>query len=166
MSAKPRVFTFEYDLEDFNTKEKLDSNRGEPMSIMEGTNSIIKGLEGELVSMQVGESKKVVVKPEEAYGAYDESMIEVHPASNFQGIELSEGMILYGNTEDGQTVQVMVKEFNDESVTVDFNHPLAGRVLAFDMSLTGVREATDEELSTGQIGGDKESCCGSGCGCH
>lgn len=161
-----KVYTFEYELEDFDTKEKLDSNIGEPISIVAGSGSIIKGLEDEIVNMSVGESKEVVVKPENAYGIYNDSLIEVHPADNFQGIELSKGMVLYGNTEDGQTVQVQVKEFNSENVTVDFNHPLAGKTLAFAMKVTGIREATEEEAATGQIKSEGDSCCGSGCGCH
>lgn len=166
MSEAVKVYTFEYELEDFETKEKLDSNKGEPLSIVAGAGTIIKGLEDEIVNMQVGESKQIVVKPEDGYGVYNDTLVETHPADNFKGIELSKGMVLYGNTEDGQTVQVMVKDFNSENVMVDFNHPFAGKILAFDMKITGIREATEEEAASGQIKSEGDSCCGSGCGCH
>jgi FKBP-type peptidyl-prolyl cis-trans isomerase SlyD len=160
------VYTFEYELSDFNTGEKLDSNVGqEPLSIVTGTGSIIKGLEEKLVDLKEGDEQKVVVKPEDGYGVYNDGMVETHNADQFKDIELEKGMVLYGSTEDGQTVQVSVKDFNDESVMIDFNHPLAGKTLVFDLKVLGLREATEKEASKGMVESD-ESCCGSGCGCH
>lgn len=168
MSAPNMVYTFEYELSDFNTGEKLDSNVGqEPLSIVTGVGSIIKGLESRLVELKEGDSEKIVVKPEEGYGVYNEEMIEQHSADQFKDIELTKGMVLYGSTEDGQTVQVSVKDFDDESVMIDFNHPLAGKTLVFDLKVLGLREATEEESSSGVVdSSDSDSCCGSGCGCH
>lgn len=166
MSAPSMVYTFEYELSDFNTGEKLDSNVGqEPLSIVTGTGSIIKGLEEKLVDLKEGDEQKVVVKPEDGYGVYNDGMVETHNADQFKDIELEKGMVLYGSTEDGQTVQVSVKDFNDESVMIDFNHPLAGKTLVFDLKVLGLREATEKEASKGMVESD-ESCCGSGCGCH
>ncbi|MFP4333395.1 MAG: peptidylprolyl isomerase [Campylobacterales bacterium] len=166
MSAPSMVYTFEYELSDFNTGEKLDSNVGqEPLSIVTGSGSIIKGLEEKLVDLKEGDEKKIVVKPEDGYGVYNEGMIEQHSADQFKDIELSKGMVLYGSTEDGQTVQVSVKDFDDDNVMIDFNHPLAGKTLVFDLKVLGLREASEDEATNGMIQSN-DSCCGSGCGCN
>ena len=77
-------------------------------------------------------------------------------------------MTLYGQGEHGETVQVMVKNFNDETVEIDFNHPLAGKDLLFAISILEVREATADEILNGYVGGGQGGCgCGSGgCGSH
>ena len=62
-------------------------------------------------------------------------------------------MMLYGQGEDGQTTQVVVKDFNDTDVTIDFNHPLAGKDLVFDVIVTSERAATADEVATGEVGG-------------
>ncbi len=73
-------------------------------------------------------------------------------------------MVLYGQGQNGETVQVTVKSFSNESVVVDFNHPLAGKDLMFSVKVISAREATDEEIATGVVGGDEH--CGDGsCGC-
>lgn len=167
MSAPNMVYTFEYELSDFNTGEKLDSNVGqEPLSIVTGAGSIIKGLEDRLVELNEGDNEKIVVKPEEGYGVYNEGMIEQHSADQFKDIELTKGMVLYGSTEDGQTVQVSVKDFDNESVMIDFNHPLAGKTLVFDLKVLGLREASEEEATNGMTQSSDSDGCGSGCGCH
>jgi FKBP-type peptidyl-prolyl cis-trans isomerase SlyD len=71
-------------------------------------------------------------------------------------------MTLYGQGEGGQTVQVTVVDFDDKEVTIDFNHPLAGKDLEFDVTVTSARPATDEEAATGQVGG---GCTDGSCGC-
>jgi len=77
-------------------------------------------------------------------------------------------MSLYGQGEDGQTTQVTVTSFTDTDVTIDFNHPLAGKNLMFSVTVLSAREATADEISSGVIGGAKEEggSCGTGCGCH
>jgi FKBP-type peptidyl-prolyl cis-trans isomerase SlyD len=71
-------------------------------------------------------------------------------------------MALYGQGENGQTIQVSVKDFDDESVTIDFNHPMAGKNLQFDVTVTSVRPATEEEILSGEVGG---GCMDGSCGC-
>lgn len=165
MSAT-KVYTFEYDLRDFDTKELLDSSGKEPISFLAGVGAIIEGLEREIVKMSEGETKKVVIQPEDGYGLYDDSLLESHPREQFSGIELKEGMVLFGNTEEGETVQVSVKSFDDKEVIIDYNHPLAGRVLEFNMRLVGIRDATQEEIKNGEVANGSGCCCGSGCGYH
>ena len=91
------------------------------------------------------------------------------PKDQFAGIELEEGMTLYGQGEDGGTVQVIVKEIGQDSVIIDFNHPLAGKDLMFNVTLSNVRDASAEEAMTGIPAEDKPAegeSCGTGCGCH
>lgn len=163
-----QVVSMSYELKDSNTKEIIDSNvGGTPLEFILGRGQIIPGLEEELKSMSEGESKDVSINAKDAYGEYNEQALQTLPKEQFAGIELTKGMSLYGQGEDGQTVQVTVKDFTDEEVTVDYNHPLAGKDLLFAVSVVGVRAATEDELVTGVVGGAASCGCGSGgCGEH
>jgi FKBP-type peptidyl-prolyl cis-trans isomerase SlyD len=108
-----------------------------------------------------------MVTPDQAYGEYNEEAMQTLPREQFAGIDLVEGMTLYGTGEQGETVQVTVKSFTDENVMIDFNHPMAGRTLMFTVALISERAATEEEVQTGVVGGlaAMGSCCGGGsCG--
>ncbi len=162
-----KVVGIEYTVKDAQTGEVIDSNVGHrPLYFITGKNQIIPGLEKQIVQMNPGESADVLVKAEEAYGQKDETAVQTLPREQFQGIDLQEGMTLYGQGENGETVQVTVKSFNDQEVTIDFNHPLAGKDLMFTVNVKEVRDATPEEVMTGQVIDPNESCgCGTGCGC-
>ncbi|BCD67790.1 peptidylprolyl isomerase [Nitratiruptor sp. YY09-18] len=160
-----KVVGIEYTVKDAQSGEVLDSNVGQkPLKFITGKNQIIPGLEKKIKEMNPGESADVLVKADEAYGQKDESAVQTLPREQFQGIDLQEGMTLYGQGENGETVQVTVKSFDDNNVTIDFNHPLAGKDLLFSINIKEVREATPEEVMTGQV--QEEEHCGSGsCGC-
>ena len=107
--------------------------------------------------------------PALAYGEYNDEAVQVLPKEQFAGIELTEGMSLYGSGENGETVQVVVKSFTDAEVTIDYNHPMAGRTLMFSVAVLSLREATEEEVQTGVVGGMAAmggGCCGGGGGGH
>ena len=165
-----KVIAIEYTLTDANSKEQLDTNVGnDPLEFISGMGQIIPGLEKEIENLPAGEKADVMVQPAEAYGEYNEEAVQTLPKEQFAGIDLVEGMSLYGTGEGGQTVQVMVKGFTDEEVTIDYNHPLAGKTLMFSVAIMDVRDATAEELQTGVVGGMAASggCCGGGsCGSH
>jgi len=163
------VIAMEYTLVDANSKEQLDTNvGGNPLEFISGMGQIIPGLEKEIESLASGEKADVMVQPAEAYGEYNEEAVQTLPKEQFAGIELTQGMTLYGTGEDQQTVQVMVKSFSDDEVTIDYNHPLAGKTLMFSVSILDVRAATEEEIQTGVVGGMAAmggGCCGGGsCG--
>ncbi|BCD60065.1 MULTISPECIES: peptidylprolyl isomerase [unclassified Nitratiruptor] len=160
-----KVVGIEYTVKDAKTGEVIDSNVGhKPLRFITGKGQIIPGLESKIKEMNVGENADVLVKAEEAYGQKDENAVQTLPREQFQGIDLQEGMTLYGQGENGETVQVTVQSFNDNEVTIDFNHPLAGKDLMFTVAIKEVREATPEEVMTGQVQEDEH--CGSGsCGC-
>ena len=149
-----KVYAIEYSLKDGNTNEELDSNvGGTPLEFISGAGQIIPGLEDKLVGLESGTKVDVKVDPADGYGEINEEAIQTLPKEQFAGIELAENMPLYGTGENGETVQVTVRSFTDNEVTIDYNHPMAGRTLMFTVTVLSVREATEEEIQTGVVGG-------------
>jgi FKBP-type peptidyl-prolyl cis-trans isomerase SlyD len=158
------VVGIEYEVKEAGTTEVVDTNKGaEPLEFITGKGHIIPGLEEALVGMSEGESKDVLVQAVKAYGELNPEAQQTLPVEQFEGVDLKEGMTLYGQGEDGQTVQVTVTSFDDKEVKVDFNHPLAGKDLMFSVTVLSAREATADEVATGQVGG--EHCDDGACGC-
>ncbi len=147
------VASFHYTLTD-SSGEVLDSSDGkEPLTYLHGVGNIIPGLEKELAGKAVGEKLTVAVPAAEAYGERNEEMIQELPASMFTGVEKIEaGMEFHAQTEQGLQV-VRVKSIEGDTVTIDGNHPLAGVNLNFDVEITEVRAATDEEKDHGHVHG-------------
>ena len=163
-----KVIGIEYTLKDAKTGEQLDTNVGQaPLEFVSGKGQIIKGLEDKLVNMSANEEADVLVEAKDGYGEYNEEVVQTLPKEQFAGIELSEGMSLYGQGEHGETIQVVVKSFDDTNVTIDYNHPMAGRTLMFSVAILSLRDATEEEIQSGVVGGFAAmggGCCGGG-GC-
>jgi len=165
-----QVVAIEYEVRDGGTV--VDSNvGGQPLVFMFGRGQIIPGLETGIQAMNVGDN--VLVKAADAYGEYNPEATQDVPREQFAGIDLQEGMTLYGQGEDGGTVQVIVKEIKDDSVVVDFNHPMAGKDLMFSVTISNVRDASADEIASGVPAENKvadSGCCSSGsghsCGCH
>jgi FKBP-type peptidyl-prolyl cis-trans isomerase SlyD len=161
-----KVIGIEYSLKDANSGEQLDTNvGGKPLEFISGKGQIIPGLESRLIEMNLNEEADVLVEPADAYGELNEEAMQTLPKDQFAGIELAEGMTLYGTGEQGETVQVTVKSFTDEEVTIDYNHPMAGRTLMFSVAILSLRDATAEEIEAGVVGGMAAmggGCCGSG----
>jgi FKBP-type peptidyl-prolyl cis-trans isomerase SlyD len=131
----------------------IDSTEGdEPLQFLQGHQNIIPGLERELIGMKIGESKRVVVPPAEAYGEVDpENIIDV-PRDEFPAeIPLDAGTELEVKNADGEVLSATIADINDNSVKLDFNHPLAGKQLDFDVTVADLREATEEELAHGHV---------------
>lgn len=166
---KNQIVSIEYEVSD--GEKVVDSNiGGMPLVFMFGRGQIIPGLENAITNMTIGEKAEVLVKAEDAYGAYEPEAKQEVPRDQFAGIELEVGMTLYGQGEDGGTVQVVVQDIGDESVIIDFNHPLAGKDLMFLVGINNIREASSEEIMSGvPVENQQDSCCGtsggSGCGC-
>ena len=162
-----RVFSIEYKLTEVGSDQIIDSSTPEaPLTFISGLGHIIPGLERELLSLSKGDNTNIEVKSEDAYGQRDPNATNKLPKEQFAGLELEKGLTLYGQSEDGSTVSVVVIDFDDESVTVDYNHPLAGKDLNFWVNVLDARDATKEEIESGQVGGTHgDGSCGSGCGC-
>jgi len=163
-----QIVSIEYEVKDGD--KVVDSNvGGAPLVFMFGKGQIIPGLENGIVNMAIGEKADVLVNPADAYGEYNAEATQEVPADQFAGIDLELGMTLYGQAEDGGTTQVTVKEIGAETITIDFNHPLAGKSLMFTVTINNVRDASAEEAMTGvpaENKPDESESCGTGCGCH
>ena len=168
IEAQNNVVGIEYEVKEAGTDAVVDTNKGgQPLEFIMGKGQIIPGLENALVGMAEGESGDIMVSAADAYGDVNPEAMQTLPKEQFEGVDLVEGMSLYGQGEDGQTVQVIVKSFDDKEVNVDFNHPLAGKDLMFSVTVLSAREATADEISSGVVGGAAEGeSCGTGCGCH
>ena len=165
-----QIVAIEYEVRSGN--KVVDSNvGGDLLTFMIGKDQIIPGLEEEVCKMNMGDKGDVFVPAAKAYGEYNDEPLQEVPKEQFSGIELEQGMSLYGQSDDGGTVQVIVKEIKEETVMVDYNHPLAGQDLIFTVTVATVRNATAEEVMTGVPAENAQPAssggsCGTGCGCH
>ena len=135
-------------------KEVLDSSKGQdPLAYLHGTGHLISGLEAQLLGKTAGDKLDVTVQPGDGYGEFNEELVQVVPSDVFDGVESIElGMQFQTSNEDcsgGETITVVSVE-NDE-VTIDGNHTLAGVTLHFAVDIIEVREATAEELEHGHV---------------
>jgi FKBP-type peptidyl-prolyl cis-trans isomerase SlyD len=118
----------------------VDSNVNEqPLEFTFGSGQIIPGLESRIAELSEGESASIVVPASEAYGEYNEEAMQKIPKEQFEGIELSIGLPLQGQGPDGNPIQVVVKDILDDEVLIDFNHPLAGQELNFNINIISVK---------------------------
>ena len=125
---------------------------GEPIEFIQGIGQIIPGLEEALYGMKVGEKKTVEIQPEDAYGVYDPDSLEVAKKDEFsEEIPLDVGTFLDLRDNEGEVLSAQIIEADEETVTLDFNHPLAGKVLLLEISISALRSATQEELDHGHV---------------
>ncbi|MGB5325445.1 MAG: peptidylprolyl isomerase [Pseudomonadales bacterium] len=132
--------------------EQLDSSEGgEPLQYLHGAGNIVAGLENALADKGAGDSLTVVVQPEEGYGVYNEGLVQSVPRALFQGVdEIAVGARFEAQSDQGP-ISVVVTEVEEDSIVVDGNHPLAGKALHFDVTVTEVREASAEEIDHGHV---------------
>ncbi|MCC7447596.1 MAG: peptidylprolyl isomerase [Anaerolineae bacterium] len=144
------VVSLEYELKLANGEVVDYSETDEPLEYLHGAENIIPGLERELAGLQVGDEKDVEVPPADGYGDYDPEDVEVVERGALpKNIPLQLGMVLAVSDENGDFSEAFVREISPNSVTLDFNHPLAGQRLFFKVKVLGIREATEEELAHG-----------------
>lgn len=131
--------------------EELDSSVGsDPLVYLHGAGNIIPGLEDALAGSSAGDRLEVTVQPEDGYGQVNPELIRLVPRDGFAGIERVEtGMQFQTQGPNGQIMRVTVRECDDKGVLIDANHPLAGQILCFSVSVENVRSATAEELAHG-----------------
>lgn len=181
---KDSVVSLNFILRDAKTNEVLENNIDfEPIMFLLGRGQILEALEDEIAKLDVGAESDIFIKKDDAWQDYDDSLIQELPKEQFAGIELTQGMELFGENEDGSTVRVVVKEIKNDTVLIDYNHPYAGKDLLFTVNIKDVRPATDDELASGAVvqpggcgcgghhhHGDHECCGGHGgdgcCGGH
>jgi FKBP-type peptidyl-prolyl cis-trans isomerase SlyD len=151
--AKDKVVTIDYTLTG-DGGDVLDSSQGgEPLTYLHGAGAMISGLESALEGRNAGDTLKATVSPDQAYGQKDPSLVQPVPRERFSGVpDIRPGMQFTAQGQSGSRV-VTVVAVDDQNVTVDANHPLAGQTLNFDVKIVDVRDATSEELSHGHAHG-------------
>jgi peptidylprolyl isomerase len=130
--------------------------QGCPLEFQIGAQQVIDGFENAIKSMKLGEQKKVTLQPEEAYGQYEPDMKRDIPRDRMPADGIEVGMTLMATMPTGMQVPVTITEMTKEKVTIDLNHPLAGKVLNFKLKLVEIK---DGELS------ECTGTCGGGCSC-
>jgi len=145
------VVTLDYKL--IVEDEMLESTEdGEPILFIQGIGQIIPGLENALYGMEVGDQKTVVIQPEEAYGEYDpESLQEAKKEEFSEEVPLDVGTFLDLEDDEGDVLSAQVIAAEEDTVTLDFNHPLAGKTLTFEITVADLRSASEEELDHGHV---------------
>ncbi|HED11253.1 MAG TPA: peptidylprolyl isomerase [Caldithrix abyssi] len=134
--------------------EVLDSSEGrEPLYYLQGYGNIIPGLEEALLDKEAGDAIQVSIPPEKAYGLRNEEAVVQVKRDQFEGVDdIRVGMEVQTQGEQGVQLFTVSKIFGD-TIMLDGNHPLAGETLHFDVKVTEVREATEEELAHGHVHG-------------
>ena len=152
---KDKVVLMHYTLKN-DAGDVIDSSDGgDPLPFLQGHGNIIPGLESALEGSKMGDKLDVSIKPEDGYGERMKNAIQEIPSSALQGIdEVKVGMQLQSQDQDGNAFLVTVTKVEDDKITVDGNHPLAGQTLHFSVSIESIRKAETEELSHGHVHAD------------
>ena len=134
------VVRFEYTLSGENG-EVIESNKGkDPVTYTHGQHEVIPGLENELSGMKVNEEKNICLQPEEAYGAVDPKGFKEVPKTEIPAAAIEVGTPLSARSSEGEDVIIRVHEVKQKTVILDFNHPLAGKTLNFDVKVINIEQ--------------------------
>lgn len=139
-----RHIRFHYTLRDAQGRVLDTSGGDEPLACIEGAGQIVDGLEAALRAMQPGEARKLVVPPERGYGLREAALVQRVPRTRLPVDELKAGD-RFQTGPDRHAPVVTVLAVEDDEVTLDANHPLAGQHLYFEVTLVAARPATPEE---------------------
>ena len=124
-----------------NDGSQFDSsyNRNEPIEFVAGTGQMIQGFDEAVIGMEIGEKKSINIPAAKAYGEQNQEAFMNVPKNNFPpDFEFVVGEMVQGQTESGQPLQAIILEVNENEVLLDFNHPLAGEDLNFDLELVSI----------------------------
>lgn len=151
--SRNKVVSIHYTLRD-EAGEVLDSSPGgAPLAYLHGNGNLVPGLETALDGRSAGDRFEVRVAPEQGYGVRDERLVQILPRARFGAAgELVPGMRFRAGDAGGQRL-VTVTRVERDLVSVDANHPLAGKTLHFEVEIAAVRRATREELEHGHVHG-------------
>jgi FKBP-type peptidyl-prolyl cis-trans isomerase SlyD len=131
--------------------EEVDrAEADDPLEYLHGAENIVPGLEEALMGKKVGDKINVTLKPDDAYGDYDEEDVEVVERDEIPDADkLRQGMMIEAEDEYGELTLGVVREITDGTIVLDFNHPLAGKTLTYKVEVMGLREADQDELAHG-----------------
>lgn len=134
--------TLEYTLM-LDDQSVVDTNvGGEPLTVTQGSHQLIPGVEKQIEGMAAGEKKKFTVAPTEGYGTIDPKAFQEVDKNMVPADSQKVGAQLQGETADGRTVFPRISEVKNDTVVLDFNHPLAGKTLLFDVQVLEVAQAS------------------------
>jgi FKBP-type peptidyl-prolyl cis-trans isomerase SlyD len=152
---KNKVVSIDYTLTD-PQGQVIDSSKGRgPLSYLAGVGGIIPGLEKAMEGKAQGDHLDVTIAPADAYGEKDPGLVQSVPKNLFRGVEnIQPGMQFQAQGPSGPARMVTVVAVQEETITIDANHPLAGMPLHFVVDVVEVREASPEELSHGHVHGN------------
>jgi FKBP-type peptidyl-prolyl cis-trans isomerase SlyD len=146
-----KVVVLHYAVSDIENTLIDSSYDDKPLAVIHGTGYLIPGLEQALTGHKAGDQLEVEVQAEQAYGQRIEEYVQTVPKAMFEEInDLAVGTQLRATTDDGEQT-VIVIDVQDDEITVDGNHPLAGIDLKFDVEILEVREASKDELAHGHV---------------
>lgn len=146
-----KVVVLDYTLTD-NNKQVLDQSTDGSFAYLHGASNIIPGLENALLDKQVGENIKVSISPEDGYGQRDDSLLQEVSIEMFESAnQVQVGQQFHAQGADGHDILITVTKVENDTVTIDGNHPLAGEQLNFDVTIVDIRDATEEEISHGHV---------------
>jgi FKBP-type peptidyl-prolyl cis-trans isomerase SlyD len=135
--SKGKVISLEYTLK-LEDNQVVDTNVGkDPLTYTQGANQIVPGVESALEGMAVGQAKHVVVAPSEGYGDRNPNALQEIPKQKVPE-DVKVGTQLQGKDTGGREVRPIVTEIKDDTVLLDFNHPLAGKTLFFDLKVVNI----------------------------
>lgn len=152
--AKHKVVSIDYTLMN-DAGELLDTSEGaEPLTYLHGEGNLLPGLERALEGKTLGDHLQISLPPAEGYGERIDELRQVVSRDNFSGIsDLAIGMEFRLPADEDRFLVVSVVELDEETVTIDGNHQLAGVTLNFDVTIREVRDATDQEIEHGHAHG-------------
>lgn len=153
--AKDTVVSLSYELIDLSDGALLEKSNDPISYVHGGYDGIFPTVEEALHGKSAGDKVAVKMEPDDAFGEYEHDLVRVESRDLFPK-DIEVGMQLEGGAEDDDDEDYMlytIVEINDKEVTVDGNHPLAGRTLNFNATVTGVRAATREEIDHGHVHG-------------
>ncbi|MEZ5558238.1 MAG: peptidylprolyl isomerase [Pseudomonadales bacterium] len=127
--------------------EEVDTTRrGRPATFAMGDGSLLPGFEAALLGMSAGDDAQILLEPEQAFGEHNPDNVRLLSLERFAGMSLEPGLIVSFAAQEGELPGVVLRVF-EKTVEVDFNHPLAGRRIVFDVSVLKVEDALDSETS-------------------
>ncbi|HEX7356944.1 MAG TPA: peptidylprolyl isomerase [Ignavibacteriaceae bacterium] len=149
-----KVVTLNFTLKDDSGNILDTTDSGGPFSYISGRNMVLPKLEEAVNGMIIGTKKNLKLSAADGYGVYNDDAVQVVGKENFpQDFVLEAGMEYMASNPEGVQMPFIITSVEDETVTIDFNHPLAGKNLNFDLELLDVRDATTEELAHGHVHG-------------
>lgn len=148
------VVTLDYQLK--VDGENIDSSDDAgPVEFIQGRGNIISGLEKVLYGLKIGDKKVVIVAPVDGYGEVDpEAFMDVPRSELPDDIPMEVGVELEMQNEEDETIIAVIDTVTKDTVRLNFNHPLSGKELHFDIEVIGLRQPTEEELEHGHVHGD------------